>query len=427
MRKVRILLYHRVEYLDDDYNMQAVTPDNFESQMRYLSEHYDVLSLDSSIEDWFENGSRDAVIISFDDGYYDFLHNAVPVLEKYHIPATIFITTGNIDSDQENWTDSILRAIFSNNKHNDFFTFEDEFYHGKYPTRNYQEKYDFYQLVRRFFLVSSAEKRKMYEDDLLKWSGLSRTGRKNRRIMTSEEIKKISQKREISIGAHTVTHACLRHLSVSEQRTEILESKKSLEKIIGKEVKLFSYPFGSKDDYSDVTVGLLKDLGFEKSVVAYPGNITDCANPYELNRFTVKNYDEKTFANFMEYCVFGKAYDKNAAKPDLPMEYMGKLKDDYEIQETRVPIVIWGIGYWGRELYSELAGSIMKDRIVAFGDNDTAKCGEKVNNILTMSLKDIKEMQCRSGCRILVKGKYDVEICRELIQEGLKYIHLIQM
>lgn len=427
MRKVRILLYHRVEYLDDDYNMQAVTPDNFESQMCYLSEHYDVLSLDSSIEDWFENGSRDAVIISFDDGYYDFLHNAVPVLEKYHIPATIFITTGNIDSAQENWTDSILRAIFSNNKHNDFFTFEDEFYHGKYPTRNYQEKYDFYQLVRRIFLVSSAEKRKMYEDALLKWSGLSRTGRKNRRIMTSEEIKKISQKRGISIGAHTVTHACLKHLDVSEQRTEILESKKSLEKIIGKEVKLFSYPFGSQDDYSDVTVGLLKDLGFEKSVVAYPGNITECANLYELNRFTVKNYDEKAFADFMEYCVFGKANGKNAAKPDLPIEYMGKLKDDYEIQETRAPIVIWGIGYWGRELYSELAASIMKDRIVAFGDNDTAKCGEKVNNILTMSLKDIKEMQCRSGCRILVKGKYDVEICKELIQEGLKYIHLIQM
>lgn len=195
-------------------------PDNFESQMRYLSEHYDVLSLDSSIEDWFENGSRDAVIISFDDGYYDFLHNAVPVLEKYHIPATIFITTGNIDSAQENWTDSILRVIFSNNKHNDFFTFEIEFYHGKYPTRYYQEKYDFYQLVRRIFLVSSAEKRKMYEDALLKWSGLSRTGRKNRRIITSEEIKEISQKRGISIGAHTVTHACLSHLSVSEQRTE---------------------------------------------------------------------------------------------------------------------------------------------------------------------------------------------------------------
>lgn len=427
MRKVRILLYHRVEYLDDDYNMQAVTPDNFESQMCYLSEHYDVLSLDSSIEEWFENGSRDAVIISFDDGYYDFLYNAVPVLEKYHMPATIFITTGNIDSAQENWTDSILRAIFSNNKHNDFFTFEDEFYHGKYPTRSYQEKYDFYQLVRRIFLVSSAEKRKMYEDALLKWSGLSRTGRKNRRIMTSEEIKKISQKREISIGAHTVTHACLRHLSVSEQRTEILESKNSLEKIIGKEVKLFSYPFGSQDDYSDVTVGLLKDLGFEKSVVAYPGNITECANLYELNRFAVKNYDEKTFADFMEYCVFGKVYGKNAAKPDLPIEYMGKLKDDYEIQETSVPIVIWGIGYWGRELYSELATSIMKDRIVAFGDNDTAKCGEKVNNILTMSLKDISEMQRKSGCRILVKGKYDVEICKELIQEGLKYIHLIQM
>lgn len=46
----------------------------------------------------------------------------------------------------------------------------------------------------------------------------------------------------------------------------------------------------------------------------------------------------------MEYSVFGKANGENAAKPYLPIEYIGKLKDDYEIQETRVPIVIWGIG-----------------------------------------------------------------------------------
>ena len=128
MRKIGILLYHRVEYLEDDYNMQAVAPDNFEKHMRYLHNHYDVLDLNTPMQNWFNSGTRNAVIVTFDDGYYDFLYNAVPVLEKYHIPATIFIATENIDSGNENWTDNILRIIFSNNSQKDFFIFNNEFY-----------------------------------------------------------------------------------------------------------------------------------------------------------------------------------------------------------------------------------------------------------------------------------------------------------
>ena len=70
MRRVRILMYHRVEYLNDDYNMQAVTPANFEKHMRYLRDHYEILRLDVPIESWFKNQSKDAVIVTFDDGYY---------------------------------------------------------------------------------------------------------------------------------------------------------------------------------------------------------------------------------------------------------------------------------------------------------------------------------------------------------------------
>lgn len=425
MREVRILLYHRVENLNDDYNMQAVTLDNFDRQMRYISKHYDVLRLDDPMKDWFINRDRDAVIITFDDGYYDFLYNAIPILEKYHLPATIFITTGNIDSNQENWTDNILRVIFSNKKNNDFFTFDDDMYYGQYPTRNYQEKYDFYLLLRRIFMVSSAEKRQEYEQKLLHWSGLSNMGRENRRMLTEKEIREVSMRPGITIGAHTVTHACLKSLTLSEQKTEILDSKQRLEKIVGKKVKLFSYPFGSKDDYSNHTIQLLKELEFEKSVVAYPGRLTETMSPYELTRYRVKNYDENDFSIFMKSYGIESVYRKEQEKRGLPIEYLGKLKDDQIMFAAKVPIVIWGAGYWGRELYFELVALEIKNLIVAFGDNDIAKCGKRMESILILSLEEIKEMQNRNGCCVLVKGQYDFEICKELIREGIKNIHLI--
>lgn len=431
MRKVRILLYHRVEYLCDDYNMLAVTPDNFEKHMCYLSKHYDVLSLEEPIEKWFEGGERDAVIITFDDGYYDFLYNAVPVLKKYHIPATIFISTGNIDTGYENWTDSIMRAIFSNHKQNDFYTFNvDGLYRGRYPTENYQEKYDFYQFIRRAFLLSTAEMRQKYEKQLLDWSGLRREGRVNRRIMTSDEIRKLVEIPGISIGAHTVTHAALKYLSEAEQKSEILESKRVLEEITGKNVKLFSYPFGTKEEYSKVTVELLKDAGFEKSVVAYSGSITKDSDTYELCRFTVNNYDEADFITFVDGCVFGeKRVEEYTVERDygLPIEYVGKLEGDQAICNKKFPIVIWGTGYWGRKLYLELMALNAVDRIIAFGDNNINLHEEIMAGISIMSLENIREMQRRNGCHIFVKGKYDFEICRQLIREGIKHIHLIQM
>lgn len=428
MRKVRILLYHRVEYLVDDYNMQAVTPDNFEKQMRYLHDHYDVLSLDTPIWEWFQDGERDAVIVTFDDGYYDFLYNAVPVLEKYHIPATIFIATGNIGSDNENWTDNILRIIFCNNRQKDFFVFDNEFYRGKLPTRTHKEKYDFYQLVRKLFLVSSAEERRRYERELLEWAGLEKNGRENRRIMTVEEIKNAAEKQGISIGAHTVTHASLKSLSISEAKFEIAESKRSLEAIIGQEVRLFSYPFGTKDEYSDVTVDIVKDAGFEKAVVAYPGDISEKANVFELNRFAVANYNEDDFAEFIQIRVFGDEKKKEKENVDLntPIKHIGKLEEDDIVSNTDVPLVIWGTGYWGRKLYAEMVMLKMDSRVIAFGDNNEAKYGDEVEKIPIKSVKEIKDMQQgEHACHVLIKGKYDVEICKGLIREQVGNIHLI--
>lgn len=43
-----------------------------------------------------EKGPRTKVIITFDDGYRDNYFNAYPVLRKFHFPATIFLTTSLI-------------------------------------------------------------------------------------------------------------------------------------------------------------------------------------------------------------------------------------------------------------------------------------------------------------------------------------------
>lgn len=103
-----ILTYHRIDDVLNDPHLLCVTPQNFEKHLQFLKANYEVVSL-SELHSRLEKKQltgREAAI-TLDDGYLDNYTNALPLLEKYNLPATIFITTGflgekaNLDWDHE--------------------------------------------------------------------------------------------------------------------------------------------------------------------------------------------------------------------------------------------------------------------------------------------------------------------------------------
>lgn len=89
----RILLYHAIgsRMEGDKRGIFSVTPRLFESQMAALSTYKGTIIRNFSSE---ATGMQDThVAVTFDDGYRDNLAVAVPILEKYQIPFTVFITT----------------------------------------------------------------------------------------------------------------------------------------------------------------------------------------------------------------------------------------------------------------------------------------------------------------------------------------------
>lgn len=97
-RVTPILMYHAVSSTRG--STMHVSPSNFSNQMKFLKDKgFKVISLDELVEN-IQKGKTflpRTVAITFDDGYEDNYLNAFPVLEKYKMPATIFIITDYVD------------------------------------------------------------------------------------------------------------------------------------------------------------------------------------------------------------------------------------------------------------------------------------------------------------------------------------------
>jgi len=95
MNRALILMYHIVDEpkasIEEKY---CCAPERFDEQMRYLrAGGHRLLGLDELADridrgEPFEEGS---VAVTFDDGFEATVHNALPVLARYKVPATMFL------------------------------------------------------------------------------------------------------------------------------------------------------------------------------------------------------------------------------------------------------------------------------------------------------------------------------------------------
>jgi peptidoglycan/xylan/chitin deacetylase (PgdA/CDA1 family) len=280
---VPIIAYHRVSEVDDyPWSLTPVTPKEFEQEIRYLSHKYHIISLDDLVtySDKLKTLPPKTAVVTFDDGYKDTYRNAYPILKKYRIPATVFLTTGHIGTGKLFWWDKVGYVIWKTES-NTIDLGELGIHHLNSASSRLQMSNTVITTLKQF----SIKKRDELINGMVVSNGVDIPPNLGEKLILSwDEIKEMS-KNGISFGAHTVSHPILSRLSLEAASKEILDSKKHIEKELGQEVTTFCYPNGEPGDFSGDIEGILKSNGFKCAITLSPAAfVSPTSRIYELPR-----------------------------------------------------------------------------------------------------------------------------------------------
>lgn len=316
-RQALILMYHRIASSTIDPWELAVSADNFEQHLQVLKRNYIVEPLPQLVEELKKKKiKKKCIAISFDDGYADNYFTAKPLLEKYNLPATFFITSKNIDSKSEFWWDELARILLQTpelpqtlsleiNGHSFFYDLAGETLlteellkrHKNYNAYNPETlRSGLYYKLWEYFSPMPVDEQLQLIKQIRAWAGVAEASRPEYCCMSSRQIKEISAGSLFDIGGHTMSHPALSYHEKEMQQEEILRNKIVLENITEKKIDLFAYPSGK---YNDSTVETVKQLHFKAAFTTNETAIKQHSDPFALGRFQVNNWNAGQFKQML--------------------------------------------------------------------------------------------------------------------------------
>ena len=278
-----ILIYHRVLNQKDPMRPDEITAEEYEWQMATVAEFCNIIPLPNAVDLLKSNKLPPrSLCITFDDGYADNYTTALPILKKYNLEATFFISSGYINGGCM-WNDKIIESLrTSPQNHLELPKIGIKEISKLHITNEHERCQSAQLIISHLKYLPFTERSKAVEYIVQTSSGTIPTDL----MMTDEQVTLLANS-GMSIGGHTVTHPILSALNDTEAQKEISEGKIRLEEIIGKKIDIFAYPNGKPhQDYETKHSQMVKEAGFKAAVSTQWGTSTKNTDPYQLKRFT---------------------------------------------------------------------------------------------------------------------------------------------
>jgi len=306
-----VLCYHRICEPGNDPQRLSVSPKNFQEQLRVIKKHYSSVRL-QDLAKQIKKGEvpHKAVILTFDDGYADNLINAKKILEENSIPATVFVSTGYIDSGGF-WWDDLVDILLSGRQLPKSLELEingtkhrwdiDDGWKGKSPgswnvesEKDPSQRHIAYRQLHLLVRQLKPEARDEVLKELREWAASDKASSRANRCLTVDELRRMAGG-QVEIGSHTTSHPVLSTLTLEEQKRELVGSKRFLDETLGQETFSLSYPFGGPGDVSEDTLRLSREAGYGIACANVRGVVTGKTDTYWVPRFIVRDWDAMEF------------------------------------------------------------------------------------------------------------------------------------
>lgn len=306
-RSAAILSYHSIVEDPGAINpILGISQDraSFESHIEILARHFAPVTV-ADVAEFAKSGRqlpRRAVAVTFDDGFADNYEVAMPILNRYGIPATFYIMVDSVDGGTLPWYCRIRYAFHATKAAR-----------WKHPegTRTYD--------------LSAPDQRSLARSAAWDW-GAKLTGSVQQEFIAgvegSLEIEPVTAKRGFmmdwdqvralrkaghTIGAHTLSHPNVAQVSKSEAQNEIVGSKKKIEEEVGEPIYHFSYPHPALNpQWSRQTLEITREAGFKSAALTACGPVRAGDQPLALKRIYAAT-DSDQFTWNLECTLLGRA------------------------------------------------------------------------------------------------------------------------
>ena len=285
-----ILAYHRVMPTDAlecypfDQELISATPGQFDSQMRYLREHLRPIALKDVIMH-VEQGTplpANSVAVTFDDGFADTYRYAFPILRRYQIPATIFVSTGYVESGEPFWFELASYLVYSVSPQSL------EVHNGiRLPTGNsWTDRTTSLRWLHGMLKdLPNTERLKILDTWTRRHSTeLSHGASSHSRPISWPQIREMAAS-GIAFGSHTVTHPNLTRVTDEELNRELCESKHVLQSELQQSIETIAYPIGTPTAFNAKVISMARKHRFKLGLTYVSGaNTLPIKTPLELHR-----------------------------------------------------------------------------------------------------------------------------------------------
>lgn len=306
-RRAVVLMYHRVlpgQPPADAFSADAiiVTPTTFDRQMRFLKRFFNPVSLTE-----FEamlNGHAPwrprTCVVTFDDGWYDNVEYALPVLHSHSVPAAVFVATHYLGSDDTFWPERLTRWLFNvwRTGAQARIVFEELGAPEILQMDEPRARSSIRHLVTRIKSIDRAERERIFlrvERYLSEHAQVPR-GCGNDRFMSWPDAAKLLDGGVVAIGSHAHSHRPLTSIDATELRDELARSRRLVEAHLGFAPPFFAYPNG---DYNDGVASEVRNAGYRLAFTTDPGWVYPGDDPLRLKRINIGERGTDSSAGFL--------------------------------------------------------------------------------------------------------------------------------